>query len=97
MIAVEHSHAVAHAVEGDPQLGLTIVQLFEKSRIFDGNHRLIGEAVGELNLLGCKGFDAGAAKHKDTDQRVFPQQRQTEHRAKASGALALIVGVLGVA
>ena len=96
-LAVEHGHAVAHVVEGDPQLCLTVAQLLEQSGILDGDHRLISEAAGEFDLLGCKGFDAGAAQHEYTDQRVFAKQRQTEHGAKAGSALALIVGVLGVA
>ena len=71
MVAVEHSHAVAHVVEGDPQLCLTVAQLLKQAGVLDGDHGLVGEAVDQLDLLRRERLDPGAAKHEHADQRVF--------------------------
>ena len=52
------------------KLGLAIAQLFEQSRILDRDHRLVGEAGGELDLFVREGFDARADNDKYADQDV---------------------------
>jgi hypothetical protein len=50
-VGPEHRNAIAHVVEGDPQFGLAVAQLAEKTSIFDRNHRLVGEGGSELDFL----------------------------------------------
>ena len=78
---VEHDHPVAHIVEGNTQLGLAVTQLLKQPRIFDRDHRLVGEGAGELDLLVSKRFDAGTVNGEYAEQGVAAQQgpgRQVE-------------------
>src|SRR5215469_14230787 len=56
--SVEHDDTVTHVVEGHAQLGLSITQFLEQAGILDRDHRLVGEAGGQLDLLVGEGFDA---------------------------------------
>ena len=93
---VKHDDAVAHIVEGDAQLGLALAQLVEQPRILDRDHRLIGEAGGQLDLLVREGLDARADKPKYADQCLLAQQRNAEQRAVADDLLSFPIGVFRV-
>ena len=59
--AVEHGHAIAHVVEGTRSSASAVAQLLEQAGVLDGDHRLVGETVGERDLLVGERLDAGAA------------------------------------
>ena len=78
-VCAEHRNSIAHIVEGDAQLGLSIPQFLEQSRILDRDHRLIGETGRELDLFIGERLDARAGNNENADQRVLTQQRNAKH------------------
>ena len=52
-------------------LGLYLV---EQPRVLDGDRRLIGESLNELDLAWRKGFGLGTPEAENSDQLVFAHQ-----------------------
>src|SRR5215831_16163278 len=95
-VSAKHRNTVAHIVEGDTQLRLSVAQFLEQPRILDRDHRLIGEAGGQLDLFFRKGFDARAANDENADERVLAKKRNAEDRAGADELLFFAIGVFRV-
>jgi hypothetical protein len=86
-VSAEHDNAVAHIVEGDAQLGLTVAQFLEQPGILDRDHRLVSKGGGQLDLLARVGLDARPVNSEYADQLITARQRNAEHRAVASDFL----------
>ena len=93
---VKHDDAIAHIVEGDAQLGLAVAQLVEQPRVLDRDHRLIGEAGGQLDLLVGEGPDHLPINRDCADQCLLAQQRNAEQRAVADDLLSFQIRIFWV-
>ena len=63
---LEHVASRGELVNRTREFGLAVAQLFEESRILDRDHRLIGEAGGQLDLFVRKRLNSRAANGKYT-------------------------------
>src|SRR6516162_8342250 len=68
---LEHVAGCGKLVHRTGEFSLTVAQFLEQARILDRDHRLIGEAGGELDLLFHEGFDARPVNRKYTDQDLL--------------------------
>jgi hypothetical protein len=94
---VEHGIKLAQRVRYDPQhlrrrrlllerlgkVGRTLAQLVQQSRVLDGDHRLGGEILDHLDLLGGEGADLLPVDGDGADQLFVPDHRHGRDRARA--------------
>ena len=83
-------------VDGLCKLARPCLHLFEKARVLDRNHSLIGEGGHELDLLVTKGLYYSAHQHNDADLVAATEQRHTEQAAELTSALRFAESILGI-
>src|SRR5262249_41986545 len=81
---------VAHAgdelrlvLAGKPQLAALVLDFVEQPHVLDGNHSLIGEGGGKLDLSLGEWAHHPAHQHDDANRNSFAQQGNTEHGTNA--------------
>ena len=79
-LAVEHRHAVAHIVEGDAQLGLTLADFVEQPGIVHRDDRLRREAFQQRDLLVGERPHFLAVRRRSAEQHVVLAQRHATAR-----------------
>src|SRR6202044_1228403 len=70
---------------------------FKQSRVFDGDHNLIGESRNEFDLSFGEWLDLRASEPDHPDRHPFAQQRNAEHAARSADPRIVLLGVLGIA
>src|SRR5262245_25067874 len=61
------------------ELARTRLDLVEEAHIFYCNHRLVGEGLDQLDLLGGERPHHPASKHQGADRNTFAHERYAEH------------------
>src|SRR5262249_48746200 len=93
---IEHDHPVAHIIEGDAKLGLTVAQLLKQPCVLDRDHCLIGEGGGKFDLFMREGFDPRAANGEYAEQSVLAQKWNAQQGAIADGLLSFEIAVFRI-
>src|SRR5262249_24685877 len=78
------------------KLLVQLVQIVKQSRILDGDHGLVGEGGGQLNLPVREGPYNPSPQDEDSDWYSFPQKWNAEKCADPAQLYAFSVCVLGV-
>src|SRR6516165_9783111 len=79
-LSVEHSHAIDHVVEGDPQFRLTLAQFVEQPRVFHRDHGLRGEVLEQRDLLVSEWAHFLPIKGKNAQEGAVLDERDHEYR-----------------
>ncbi len=69
-VLVEHDHAIAHIVEGDPQFGLTLADLIKESCVLHCDHCLRREALQQRDFLVSERSYLQPGRNDHSQERV---------------------------
>src|SRR5262245_43274213 len=61
------------------KLARTRLNLVEEAHVFHRDHRLVGEGLDQLDLLGGERPHHPASKHQGADRNTFAHERYAEH------------------
>ena len=66
------------------ELAVARLHLFEEADVLDGDHRLVGEGLQELDLLVAERAHLGATDHQRADRLALAQERDGQNGAEAN-------------
>src|SRR5262249_29879237 len=78
------------------KLPTLVLDFIEQPHVLDGDHRLVGEGGGQLNLLRGERSRCGAAYYQHTDCSALAHEGDTENGAVLPRFLALDEFIFGV-
>ena len=74
------------------QLAVARLHLFEEADVLDGDHRLVGEGLQELNLLVAERAHLGATDHQRADRLPLAQERGGQNCAETNSTGDIAAG-----
>jgi hypothetical protein len=60
------------------QLPILVLNLVEQAHVFDGNHRLVGEGLNQLDLFGCEWSRRGAGHRQNPNGSALTHERDSK-------------------